>query len=272
MGTLDRIAISSLIDRIHVSIPFQHLAAGLLQVVISKRVRPEIIISHSDLDNFSHSDFIDTAKQLASAALPCTIHAPFLDLRPGGVDPKIRRVSFERLEHCLEIASHFNPIAIICHHAFDEKYYISKKGEWLENSIRFWSDIIELLPQRTRIALENVYETTPQEIKHLLSTINSEKLRFCFDVGHCNCFAKGNYHLWIEEIGAYLTDMHLHDNSGASDEHLAPLDGIFPFANFFTLLSTRGIKARGTVEAGSISILARALKNLEHLEIRNVLA
>ncbi|MCF8054410.1 MAG: sugar phosphate isomerase/epimerase [Deltaproteobacteria bacterium] len=270
MGTLGEISASKILHLLQISIPIEDLRVQFLDRILSLRINPEIVINHTALERLTSKDYQDLARQLNSAGLRTTIHAPFLDLRPGALDPIIREVSFARLCHCLEVSAVFNPIAIVCHHAFDEKYYTNKTSEWEENSIAFWSRLIPFLPQGSRIAIENVYEKNPEGIKHLLETINSEKLRFCFDIGHCNCFAGCNYEEWMDKLSSYLTDIHLHNNYGNSDEHLPPLEGTFPVENFFALLRKKGLKSRMTIEAHSIRRAARSLQNLEKIDIDDI--
>ena len=69
------------------------------------------------------------------------------------------------------------------------------------------------------IALENVF--APEYLDYLFTHIKSEKLKFCYDSGHENCFAKGID--FLEKYGGRLTALHLHDNDGSGDQHMLPL-------------------------------------------------
>ena len=68
------------------------------------------------------------------------------------------------------------------------------------------------------IALENVF--TPEYLDYLLVNINSDKLKFCYDSGHENCFTKGID--FLEKYGGRLAALHLHDNDGSGDQHMLP--------------------------------------------------
>jgi sugar phosphate isomerase/epimerase len=71
------------------------------------------------------------------------------------------------------------------------------------------------------IAIENVRH--PEYLDYVFDNIQSDRLKFCYDSGHENCFTKGiNY---LEKYGDKLGAMHLHDNNGIKDEHLLPFEG-----------------------------------------------
>ena len=53
----------------------------------------------------------------------------------------------------------------------------------------------------TIIALENVYERGPEQIRRLLDALDSSHVRFCFDTGHANAFGSVPYGEWMEELG-----------------------------------------------------------------------
>ena len=71
------------------------------------------------------------------------------------------------------------------------------------------------------IALENLHR--PDYLDFVFDSIESDKLKFCYDCGHENCFTHGiNY---LEKYGDKLAALHLHDNNGSRDEHLLPFKG-----------------------------------------------
>jgi sugar phosphate isomerase/epimerase len=71
------------------------------------------------------------------------------------------------------------------------------------------------------IALENLRK--PEYLDFLFDNIKSDKLKFCYDSGHNNCFTPE-----IDCLGKYgdkLIALHLHDNDGTCDQHLLPFNG-----------------------------------------------
>ena len=71
------------------------------------------------------------------------------------------------------------------------------------------------------IALENVRK--PEYIEYIFKNIISEKLKFCYDSGHENCFSPEID--FLSKYGDRLISLHLHDNNGINDQHLMPFSG-----------------------------------------------
>ena len=255
-----------ILKKIQVHVPFYRLRADLLPMVIREGINPEIAFSHRDLDRFAEADFREIADRLADAGLSVTFHAPFLDLRPGAIEPKIRQVTVERLRRVFELIPWFLPRSIVCHPSFDEKYYISCEKLWLENSLDTWRSLLGYVEgTETIIAMENVYERGPHQIRPLLDALDSPHVRFCFDTGHANAFGSASYEEWLEALGCRLGEIHIHDNNGTTDEHLPVGEGTFPFARLFAILRERKLTPILTVEAHSERNLARTLANIGSL-------
>ena len=253
-----------ILKKIHVHVPFLLLAGKFLPLMLRERMHPEIGISHMALDEVPQQEFLRVAEILRRENLRVTVHAPFMDLRPGALDPQIRRLSFERIGQAFALMPHFRPRSVVCHASFDERYYASAEELWLENSVETWRRLLPAAEAAdTVICLENVYEKEPLHIRRLLEAVDSPRLRFCFDTGHFNAFAATPMEQWIDELGSWLGHVHIHDNGGARDEHLPVGEGTFPFAGFFALLRERSLQPTLTVESHSERDLRRMLDNLE---------
>jgi len=70
------------------------------------------------------------------------------------------------------------------------------------------------------IALENVH--TLEHLDNLFDSIESDKLKFCYDSGHENCFTPGKD--CLAKYGSKLAALHLHDNDGIRDQHMLPFN------------------------------------------------
>ncbi len=256
------------LKHLQVHIPFDQLLQKHLDKVLREGINPEIAFNCATLDRFNDGEYAGLAQRLCGPHRSITFHGPFMDLRPGAVDPQIRHVSFMRFLRVFEIAVHFRPRAIVFHPSYDERYYVSSGRKWLENSIGTWSKLLPLADQLdTRIALENVYETDPDWIGRLLDAFPPERVGFCFDTGHFNAFARTPLETWMDRLGHRLVEVHLHDNRGALDEHLPVGEGTFPFGEFFSILAGKGLRPILTVEAHTEQNLSRTLFNIGRLGI-----
>jgi len=257
-----------ILKKIHVHMPFHRLREDLLPMVIQERMNPEISFNHRDLESYQSIDFKQIANRLADAGLSVTFHAPFLDLRPGAIDPKIRAVTLDRLCRVFGLLPFFRPRSIVCHPSFDEKYYVSGERQWLANSLETWNQLIDYVQgTETVIAMENVYERGPHQLKPLFDALDPSRVRFCFDTGHANAFGSATHGEWMEVLGDRLGEIHIHDNDGTADQHLPVGEGNFPFRELLTLIRQRHPRPILTIETHSEAGLRRMLENIRAMRL-----
>jgi len=253
---------------VQVHMPFHFLHDHFLPKVIKEGINPEISFNHHALDRFRKEDYIKVADQLLEAGLTITFHAPFMDLRPGAIDPKIRQVTIERLKQVFDLVPYFRPLSIVCHASFDKRYYVSSENTWLDNSIETWKHFLtQAVEMKTVIALENVYEGDCQHLGLLLNAFASPHVCFCFDTGHFNVFSVTPLEEWINSLGARIGQIHIHDNNGLLDEHLPVGEGNFPFWKFFELLHEKGLNPILTIESHTEKHLWRMLENISAMKL-----
>jgi sugar phosphate isomerase/epimerase len=261
-------SMQKIIKNVQIHVPFRLLTTEHLSFVIKEKINPEISFNCKDFDTFTKPVFLEVAKRIVEAELSVTFHAPFIDLRPGAIDPKIRQVTKDRLQQVFDLVSYFHPLTVVCHPSFDERYYASHQQAWLENSIEIWNFFLPLVEEtKTIIALENVYETDPAPLTKLLGALSSPRIRFCFDTGHCNFFSRAPYTTWIEAMDPYLCQLHIHDNSGSADDHAPVGEGNFPFTALFALLRERNLFPLVTLEPHSLADLWKTLQNIAMMDL-----
>jgi len=254
--------------RVQVNMPFHLLYRKYLPLVIKHRINPEIGFNHADLEGFSIQDFVRVAEVLRDQGLTITLHAPFMDLRPGALDPKIRQASIERLRQIFELVPLYEPRCIVCHPSFDERYYISTEKEWLENSLDTWRRFLDLAEEMgTVISLENVYERTPDHLGRLFQSLEGTNIIFCLDTGHFNAFSNRDLDEWLRVLGPHLGQVHLHDNATLADEHLPVGEGTFPFHDLFGYIEEQGTHPIITLEPHTEENLWKTVTNLEAMNL-----
>lgn len=225
---------SSLIEKVQINIPFTMLKEGYIERFIQQRLNPEIGFDATALDRFSVSDFNGIAERFHKAGLTITLHAPFVDLSPGSTDSHIRSVTRMRFGQTLELAKLFKPRTVVCHAGYDDKRYWYLKDLWIENSVAMWSWLGQgLQAEGASLMLENVYEHGPDDIRVLFEKLENQGVGFCLDTGHQAVFGNVSLDTWLNKLGPCLGQLHLHDNSGAKDEHLAMGMGTVDFQMLF---------------------------------------
>lgn len=247
----------------HAHVPYSRLSEHL-EYVVANRINPELFFSAEVLDQIVWEELSAQAQVLHSAGLSTTIHAPFLDLNPGALDPFIRGVTRQRFRQVFQAAEQLRPTVIVFHPGYDELRYGGNRLEWLKNSIAFWNEFIPRAKEQSCIiAMENIFEKEPSTLRALLEAIDEPCFRHCFDVGHWNMFTTGTLEEWFSELGPFIAECHIHDNHGQADEHLPPGEGQIDFVKLLSLLKQHAPNAVRTVEAHTIERLERARTNLD---------
>lgn len=251
------------ISKIQMHIPY-HLWPQHQADIIGNKLNPEIYFSQYALKDIDMEKCRETARLIRNAGLKVTFHAPFMDLRPGALDDKIRRVSVDRMKQAIDLAQYFHPIRIVCHPMFDDRYYVDCDDLWLEASVKSWTELIDLAKaHNTILSLENVYDKEPRLLRRLFEALASDCVCFCLDTGHFNAFSYTPLKVWLKELGKYLGQLHLHDNFGERDEHLAVGKGTFPFEELFAWLRKNKKKPVFTLEAHDQKELWKSIGNIK---------
>ena len=98
------------------------------------------------------------------------------------------------------------------------------------------------------------------QVVELVDALNRRNLGVCLDTGHANVCGTP-LDMAVKMVGKRLVCLHVHDNDGKEDQHLAPLSGTANFAPFARALSEIGF-------GGSVSSEVKFDKDLGKREFR----
>jgi sugar phosphate isomerase/epimerase len=232
--------LNSIRSKVQVNIPCQMLMETHLQRFVEEGLNPEIGLDAGALDRYRATRFKRVAGVLKGAGLAITLHAPFMDLAPGSPDPLVRGVAVRRFEQVLAIAAILEPRTVVCHSGYGARRHRYLKDVWWKNSVEVFAGVASRLSQvGARLMIENVYEDEPGELSPLFDELGEECIGFCLDVGHQAAFGHAPLSEWLDVLGDRIGQIHLHDNRGEWDDHLALGTGGIDFEWFFGRL--RGI-------------------------------
>lgn len=221
--------------RLHVHAPFEKIGEHL-DFIKNHRLNLEIYFSSATIGAITPQALEDLRSRLDYSPA-VSIHAPFMDLSPGAVDTEVREVTLRRFNQVLDLSAILGPAVIVFHSGFEKWKYGLNISLWLEKSLTVWPEIVErAAAQRTKVAIENVFEDSPENLRLLAESIDSPWFGLCFDSGHFNIFSRVSLDEWIGQTGRFLVELHLHDNDGSRDAHLAPGSGTFDFKKLFDLI------------------------------------
>jgi len=214
-------------------VPGRELLKGLDSVkeVLSLGIGLELQLTGHVLDSFAYKDY-GKIRELAGE-LPVTVHAPFMDLNPGALDPYVLTATRNRFKEALSVAKVLGAEVVVFHTGYHPQKVDPVYDSWLSRALETFIELGELYSGK--IALENVFDQTPKNLLNFLSSLPSN-FGVCLDVGHLNLFSSLTLSEWFEAFGDRIFEFHVHDNDGLSDLHSPIGSGTFDFNRLFKLL------------------------------------
>jgi sugar phosphate isomerase/epimerase len=237
-----------------VNLPLSYAARDpeLVRLFIDRRIHPELGLDLESLA-FDPSWHVDLAHRLTEADIVPAVHLPFWDLAPGSPDPLIREATRSRLAQAFEMARVYAPAHIVGHCALPRD---DAEHDWIERAAAMWRELLDGWEGHPPLHLENTYETAPGHIARLIDAIGRPGVGVCFDVGHWFTFGLGKHEQslqrWVNGLDGRISHLHLHDNAGRRDEHLAMGKGGIPFGLLFELLAAHGSTPSATLEPHTV--------------------
>ena len=221
------------------------------------------IYFHNGIDEIGERDVKELGKVLRGEGIVCTVHAPFMDLSPGGLDKGVRAVTKDKLKRAVTFANLLGALGVVCHPGYDKWRFGEYVDVWLKGSIEIWDEVLDTAGDGLPVMLENIFEEEPDTLYELLRHYDGRNLYFCFDSGHFNLFTKVSLDKWLSMLGNKIREMHLHDNYGKRDDHMPIGRGTFPFRELKAYLKAHRESLILTAEVHDEADAVEAVKNLK---------
>ena len=265
---MDTATLARIKKRCFINAPWYDLKEKYLDLFLEDGIQPEIGLEGLCLYDEERSAFERVAASLARQGLACTLHAPFFDLTPGGLDPCILEKTREKLAAALALIPVFQPRSIVCHLQYEENKHGYVHKEWFASAAATWEPLVALAGKyKVPVMFENTYEKDPSIHAAMLTNLATPFAGFCMDVGHLLAFAHSSWQQWLPTMLPWLGQLHLHDNTGGRDEHLAPGRGDFDFAGLFAYLRDNQLHPIITFEPHSEDDLRQTFAYLEATQL-----
>ena len=172
-------------------------------------------------------------------------HAPFPTYVHG--NDRTNAIVVDALKKCIEMCAYVGCPDIIVHPAFNGyDTRLDPDTEW-EINIKLYSELIPVLKKcHVTCDLENmftghrgkIYEAICSDFNEAAAYIDElndiageDCFGFCLDTGHALLLGHDIYTA-IMQVGDRLKALHIHDNNGLSDQHLAPYMGVLDWDRF----------------------------------------
>ncbi len=240
-----------------------HLVRERIRLIRELDVGVEIYFNNDAIDDVDERHVEETGNILRGEGIRCSVHAPFMDLSPGGVDRSVRAITTEKLKRTVTMANRLGALGVVCHPGYDRWRFMDNLDIWMEGSIGTWGEVLAAAGEQLPVMLENIFEEEPTNLVELLKYFKNKNLYYCFDSGHFNLFSKVSLDKWMSMIGNHVKEMHLHDNYGTKDDHFPIGNGTFPFRELKSFLKAHSDDIILTAEIHEESQAAQAIKNLK---------
>ncbi|MEN6617199.1 MAG: sugar phosphate isomerase/epimerase [Syntrophorhabdus sp.] len=239
------------------------LVRSRLQLIRELDVGVEIYFNNDIIQEIQERDVEETGKILRSEGIPCTVHAPFMDLSPGAVDKQVRAITKDKLKKATHMANKLGALGIVCHPGYDKWRFGDNVDIWMEGSIETWTEVLAVAGDKFPVMVENIFEEEPDTIVELLKYFKDKILYFCCDSGHFNLFSNVPIDKWMTSLGNKTREMHLHDNYGSYDDHFPIGQGTVPFKELKVFLKSYNGNLLLTAEIHDESHAAQGIKSLK---------
>jgi len=189
-------------------------------------------------------------KHLKGFKGPISMHGVYEDLYPASRDPNIVEVAEKRFKGSVDIAKKVGAESVIFHPNYNPLVRTAAyRKNWISHSVNFWGGFLKNVKGKMTIYLENLWEDEPSLLKEVIDGVGSDKLKICFDTGHANTSSKVPILQWFEVLKDRIGYIHLSDNNGWEDQHLALGEGNIKWEEFFGKMKELKLKPDMCIEA-----------------------
>jgi len=239
-------------------------SAGMQAIADAGCQESEVWLAEPHVRWRSASAMTELRKKLEdSGSKPGTVHLPFYP-SVGGLldhgekwsvidpDSKRRQIALDGMAEGFQAAATLGARAGVLHLGWPGDLWTTEHLHWAEAAV------YQLLPVAkecgVQLLLENIISsgTRCAELVKLLNEVDpASEAGICLDLGHAHVLGGV-----VEELEAALprlAHLHVHDNDGQEDSHLAPGRGTIPWRDVLTRLQSSGYTGRGALELRDFS-------------------
>lgn len=190
-----------------------------------------------------------------------TLHGPFLDLNPVAFDSLVQQATVQRYEQAYEAAKELGAKKIIFHSCFVPSVYFLEG--WAERAADFYNRFLENKTEEIQVLMENVLDPCPEPFLQVAQMTEHPAFGICLDLGHANCYSEVACETWLEQLQPYIRHLHVHDNDGRTDQHLALGEGSLPFAKLENYLKNVDLTIECRTQQDILQTLHKVHSNME---------
>ncbi|HSL60788.1 MAG TPA: sugar phosphate isomerase/epimerase [Desulfotignum sp.] len=207
---------------------------------------------------------------LSEAGLPVICHLPCFVYTPD-LSPSIRKASLDEMRHSLDAAAGIGALKTVLHPG-----YITGMGVFaMETAKKYARDSLAAIVEHARglnlvLCLENMFPGyhvfyEPEEFVPVFTEFS--ELKMTLDAGHAHIGDPGQTKLtaFVDRFAGRIGHVHVSDNFGKKDDHLAVGKGRIDFSKVISALKHAGYDDTITLEVFSADTddLVKSRKRIE---------
>ena len=201
-----------------------------------------------NLDNLKENILDYRGRLRAMGAEHLTIHGPFLDLNPMTFDSRIRQATMLRYAQAYEAAAELGAEKIVYHTCYHPDIYLLTG--WAQRTAEFYQEFLENRKE-LKVVLENVFDREWEPILEAIEEVDAPDFDFCLDIGHAHCYSPRPAEEWAKAMKKHISHVHIHDNLGDKDSHMALGQGNISPERTLNLLLSEKRPLTFTIECGT---------------------
>lgn len=218
-------------------------------------------------DKKKQAEIIDFYAKVRNDFSKDTMHGAFLDITVHSTDQRMKEISELRVRQSMDVAKEMGLRGVVFHtnriYAFREENYLKN---WEEANYRFFTTLCEEYPNQ-QIFMENMFDESPDMLIRL-----AERMKDCTNFGVCLDYGHGAISDiaesgWMRLMAPYVKHMHINDNDGSNDLHLALGDGRLKWKKFTKEIADYQMDTTVLIEVKGIE---KQRKSLEYMKENHI--
>ena len=201
---------------------------------------------------------------LESFNLKYSVHSPFMDVNIAALQDKSRLNSIDQIKDSIDLANRINAEAVVVHPGLAtflaKKYFLDKVYERSNESIKELGEYGNDLGVLTTIENMPIFDAMIyHNIEDLHETLTSLDMSMTLDIGHAKHAGYSPDAMYFDSI----KHVHIHDNFGDDDSHLALGEGSIDLNHIVNTLENKNYDGIYIIEVNDYDSIKKSYEYMK---------
>ena len=188
-----------------------------------------------------------------------SIHGAFMDVNPASASPVVREHSRKCCEDSCLLARELGAEWVVFHSSCAPFLRAAYIDNWANITAEYFMGLAQ--KHGLTICVENSMDIDPVPLSEIMKRVSGKDVQVCLDLGHVN-YSREPMEAWFDMLGDNIGYLHLSDNYGKYDNHLAIGDGTVNWETADRLWRSLGKNVPITLEVGGVENVKKSLEYL----------